>query len=38
MTSLPTALAGLKHIDWDDTGSILSGCMPSMPSRAIRTC
>ena len=34
MTSLPSGLAGLRHIDWDDTGSILSGCMPAFDAIA----
>ena len=29
MTTAPPALAGLRSIDWDDTGSILGGCIPA---------
>jgi hypothetical protein len=27
---MPPALAGLRHVDWDDTGSILAGCTPAL--------
>ena len=29
MTTAPPALPGLGNIDWDDTGSILGGCIPA---------